>query len=237
MTDVHSTQIVNITRNSNTTLQGSTLQSSNTTLNKNYNFQSLRTVKGISILPNANGSSSINTSLINEYDWSPISLYPGDIIMSISIYNGNTSFKYPNSYTQTLFGNKFPIPFINGGNLKLAITPEPVYNNISQLWIPDTSNIRELCNMDLYNLAVYGSSGYSDGINTPVSYNTSPSYKSSIGSINNYSSSSYSGNCRWLTCMFTGLTSPIIPNFNFRNQVLDYVRVNVTLVILNPSSV
>jgi len=235
MTDVHSTQIVNPTRNSNTTLQSSTLQSSNTTLNKNYSFPALRTVKGSVVLDNYNGNSNISTPLINEYDGSPISFYPTDIITSISIYNGNTSFVYPNTYTQTFFGYKFPIPFVNGGNLQLAITPEPVYNNMTQSWIPNTTNITQLCSLSLNDLTIYGSSGYSYGISTPVSYNTRPSYYSAIGSINNNSVSSYSGNCRWLTCIFTNMTNPIVPNFT--NQMLKTVSINVTLTVFNISSV
>ena len=220
---------INPLRNSNTTLQSSTFQGSNTNLNKNYSCQSLRTIKGSVILDNnIIGNSNINTSLINEYDNSPISLYPDDIITCISIYNGNTSFLYPNKYTKTLFGNKFPIPFINGGNLTLAVTPEPVYNNSSQNWIPNTNNITELCSLNLRSLSVFDSSGY---LSTPISYNTIPLYKNSIGSINNNSTSSYSGNSRWITCMFTNLTSPILPNFP--NQILKNVRVNVTLVVFN----
>jgi hypothetical protein len=220
---------INPVRNSNTTLQSSTLQSSNTPLNKNYSFQSLRTVKGSVVLDNnIIGDSNINTPLINQYDNSPLSLYPDDIITGISVYNGNVSFLYPNRYTKTLFGNKFPVPFINGGNLTLAVTPEPVYNNISQSWIPNTNNITELCSLNLRNLSVFDSSGY---LSTPISYNTAPLYKNTIGSINNNSTSSYSGNCRWVTCIFTNLTSPILPNFP--NQILKNVRVNVTLTVFN----
>jgi hypothetical protein len=234
MTDIHSTQTVNPTRNSNTTLQSSSLQSSNTTLNKNYSFPSLRTVKGNVVLNNYNANRNITTPLINEYDGSPISFYPTDIITSISIYNGNTSFVYPNTYTQTFFGYKFPIPFVNGGDLQLAITPEPVYNNMTQSWIPNTTSITQLCSLSLNDLTRYGSSGYSSGISTPISYNTRPSYNSTIGSINNDSVSSYSGNSRWLTCIFTNMTNPIVPNFT--NQVLKTVSINVTLTVINVSS-
>ena len=210
MTDV---QIINPTRNCNTTLQSSTLQSSNTTLNKNYSFQSLRTVKGNAVLDNYNGNSSIDCPLTNEYDGSPICLYPGDIITSISVYNGNVSFLYPNTYSWSLYGNKYPIPFLRFGDLSLAITPEPQYNYISQTWISNMSNVTNLfSNLNLFNLSVHG--GFNNTIYTPVSYNTRPLYNSTIGSINNNSTSSYSGNCRWLTCMFRGMSTPIIPEIN-----------------------
>lgn len=220
---------INAHRNSNTFLQTSTLQS-NSTLAKNYSFQSIRTVKGRAVLSNTDGNSSIDLPLTNEYDGSPIQLYPGDIIMSISIYNGNEAFTYPNVYTQTLYKNKYPIPFLNGGYLTLSITPPPTYNYITKSWIPDTSTYTDLCSLYLYSLSSFSS----NGTTAPVSYNTVPLYNSAIGSIGNNSLTSYSGASRWLTCRFQYMSNPIIQPFT--QQTLLSVAINVTLLILNPSS-
>ena len=230
MTDAYSTQIINPTRNSNTLLQTSTLQS-NRALSKNYSFQSLRTVKGTAVLSNTNGNSEINIPLTNEYDGSPIQLYAGDIIMSISIYNGNEAFSYPNVYTQTLYKNKYPIPFLNGGYLTLSVTPPPTYNYRTKTWIPDVSSVSDLCSLYLYSLSSFSS----NGTTAPLSYNTSPLYNSTIGSIGNNSLTSYNGNSRWLTCRFQYMSSPIIQSFT--GQILSTVSVNVSLLILNPTIV
>lgn len=230
MTDAYPTQIINPSRSSNTLLQTSTLQSNNT-LAKNYSFQTIRTVKGRAVLSNNNGNSEINIPLTNEYDGSPIELYPGDIIMSISIYNGNEAFTYPNVYTQTLYKNKYPIPFLNGGYLTLSVTPPPTYNYQSKSWIPDISTTTDLCSLYLYSLSSYST----NGTTAPLSYNTSPLYNSAIGSISNNSLTSYTGASRWLTCRFQYMSSPIIQSFT--QQTLSSIAINVTLLILNPTTV
>jgi hypothetical protein len=226
MTDAY---IINPSRNSNTFLQTSTLQT-NGTLSKNYSFQTIRTVKGRAVLLNTDGNSNINVPLINEYDGSPIQLYPGDIIMSISIYNGNEPFSYPNIYTQTLYKNKYPIPFLNGGYFTLSVTPPPTYNYQSKNWIPDTSTSTDLCSLYLYSLSSFST----NGVTAPLSYNTRPLYNSAVGSITNNSLTSYNGSSRWLTCKFQYMSTPIIQSFT--QQTLSSVSINVTLLILNPSS-
>jgi hypothetical protein len=118
----------------------------------------------------------------------------------------------------------------------LSITPEPTFNNISQTWIPDTTSCTDLFieMLLLANLSIRSRLGNLP-VYIPLSFNSTPLYSSAIGSINNNSYTSYTGKCRWLTCRFNRLTNPII--VSVPNQTLSTVSVNITLVILNPTSV
>lgn len=130
MTDAYPTQIINPSRNCNTFLQTSTLQSTSTTLNKSYSFQSLRTVKG-NIIANGDG----NFTVLNMYDGSPLKLNVGDIILRIVI--SNATYAQPVSQSTPYFDttyNNYTQPWNYDGNssyvpqMTFLLTKIPTYN-------------------------------------------------------------------------------------------------------------
>lgn len=232
MTDAFPVQIINQQRNSNTILQNSTLQSTES-LNKIHSVQNLRTIKGTATLSNTNGNSDVDVCVINDYDGSPIQLHPNDIVLTTVIYNGNIAFTSPNSFTGSLYRCKYSIPFQYPGSFRLCITPTPIYSDLHQMWIPDTSIFTNISSLTpLYALNVQGV----NGVYVPVGLSAPCLYQSAIGSINNNSQTSYNGNCRALTCRFTYMSTPILNLENYGiNQIVPTVSINITLLVLNPS--
>jgi hypothetical protein len=244
MSDIYSTQIVNPTRNSNTTLQISTLQSTNTILNKNYSFQSIRTIKG-NIIANciSTGGNGIFT-VLNMYDGTPIRLNYGDIVLRIVISNASnqqplseaTEFFNPsyNNYTQpwNFDGNPAHTPKIT-----FLLTQQPTYH--PGVNTPKISGVFYEPNVNDYNIPKSISYSWTPNMNgTPIQLNspfnhtnTGPlylaefppngcsipvTYQNSIG-VENY---------QWLTCT--------IENLSMNTGV---AGINVNLLVLNPTSI
>jgi hypothetical protein len=84
---LYPTIISNPQRNANTSVQASTLMGGN--LAQVFDIQALRTIKG-RVVALGSGAAA-NSVVINEYDGSPVTLYPGDIVVSLSVSNGNAT--------------------------------------------------------------------------------------------------------------------------------------------------
>jgi hypothetical protein len=235
MTDVYPNEIVNSQRNSNTSLQGSTLQSSKGPLNTMFNLQSLRTVKGRVNLPLYTGLTTGLFCVLNEYDNSPIQLYNGDIVLSVVLSNGNPTYSgiedvptaLQSSYT-TNSKRLYPINYQNGSNVTFCVGQSPTYNYPN--WTPNPNNLYQLTNtFNLYTLIAGTTIGQSwtqipnvkcqSGTTTLVNNNT-------IGSLSNTNNTCYSGSSPWLYCLASNILI-------YSNTQL-YPSINVTLIILNP---
>ena len=234
MTDIYSPETVNSQRNSNTLLQGSTLQSSKGPLNTMFNLQSLRTVKGRVNLPLYTGLTTGLFCVLNEYDNSPIQLYNGDIVLSVVLSNGNPTYSgiedVPTGLQSSYITNSkrlYPINYQNGSNVTLCMGQSPVYNYPN--WIPNDTNLYQLTNtFNLYNL-IAGTSGEAfmqiPNVKCQAGY-TSLISNNTIGSLSNTNNTCYSGNSQWLYCLASNILI-------YSNTQL-YPSINVTLIILNP---
>lgn len=155
--------ITNRQRNANTVLQNTTLESCNPELNKVFSTNSLRIVKGVA---NPTGG-----YLTNEYDNSIISLNSNDIVLAITIANGNVSGLYQGSDV-----DNFPEPFTSGE---------------IQLYLINEDNTKSQVLSDTFDLTNLGAALPSPPIagQIPVLWNQT------IGSSNNSNTTCFSGNC------------------------------------------
>ena len=240
MTDV---QIINPTRNCNTTLQSSTLQSSNTTLNKNYSFQSLRTVKG-NIIANCieTGGTGVFT-VMNMYDGTPIKLNYGDIVLGIVI--SNASFQQPVSEATEFFNptyNNYAQPWNFNGDIqktpqmRFLLTQKPIYQvgvstpKISE-YFPNSS-ITDYNNPISNNYSwTPNMTGNPISLNSPFNHtNTGPLYSAEFPPSGcnipiTYQNAITSVDYQWITCE--------INNLYIRQNV---AGINVNFLILNVAS-
>jgi hypothetical protein len=242
MTDLYTTQFNNPQRNSNTSLQSSTLQSANN-LSKIYSLQSIRTIKGVAYFPIDTTSfdqySPITATVpvINEYDGSPIKFDPADVIISASIANGSQAYATNNN-------NGYPNPFIDGTiQFKLSQAPvfnsmttgywsfpvglPPYFNQISGNWVANTSGTPQPIH-NVFTLTNLGAALPS----SPVSQNLPIIYNNSVGSVNNTNSSLYSGGYQWLNCSSIGMRNTY--EFGMFFTARQVPAVNITLMVLNP---
>jgi len=228
MTDIHPTQIVNTTRNSNTTLQSSTLQSAKS-LSKSYSFQSLRTVKGNVIVDVNSGES--NFTVLNMYDGSPLKLNFGDIILGIVI--SNATFAQSITEATEFFDptyNKYPQPWASSGSMIFYLCQLPTFNPgvktpglsnndayihpllISYSWTPNMKGNPIPLNISFDN----SNTGPLYNANFPPNSQNIPLvYENSVDS-----------NYQWITCNCT--------NLGMSGGV---AGINITLLILNPLTV
>lgn len=241
MTDLYTTQFHNPQRNSNTSLQSSTLQSANN-LSKIYSLQSVRTIKGIAYFPIDTTNFQIydpitaTVPVINEYDGSPIKFDAGDVIISASIANGSQAYATNNN-------NGYPNPFIDGTiQFKLSQIPifnsmttgywsfpvgiPPYFNQISGNWIANTSGTPQPINTP-FNLTSLGAALPS----SPVSQNLSIIYNNSVGSVNNTTDSLYSGGYQWLNCSSNNMRNT--QEFGLFFTAKQVPAINITLMVLN----
>ena len=244
MTDVNSTQIVNPSRNSNTTLQSSTLQSTNTTLNKNYSFQSLRTVKANIIANTRETSGNGVFTVMNMYDGTPIKLNYGDIVVGIVI--SNASFQQPVSAATEFFNptyNNYAQPFVFNGfppqtpQMTFLLTKKPIYH--VSVSTPKISEYFPNAAINDYNDHVSRNyswtpdiSGLPIALNSPFNHaNTGPLYFAQFPPNGcsipvTYQNAVTSVDYQWLTCNINNLgMNGSLAGFNFN------------FLILNPSSV
>jgi hypothetical protein len=243
MTDIHPTQIVNPIRNSNTTLQSSTLQSSNTSLNKNYSFQSLRTVKGNIIANCIDTAGNGVFTVLNMYDGTPIKLNYGDIVIGIVI--SNASNPQPDSAATEFFNptyNNYAQPWAFNGyepqtpKMTFLLTQQPIYNvGVST---PTISQVFPYASITDYNNPIQTPFSWTPNMSgTPIPLN-SPFNNASTGPLyfaefppNGcsipviYQNCVGVGNYQWLTCEVVSL------GMNGR-----IAGINVNLLILNPTS-
>jgi hypothetical protein len=242
MTDLYTTQYSNPQRNSNTTLQSSTLQSANN-LSKIYSLQSIRTIKGVAYFPidttrfdQFYSPITATVPVINEYDGSPIKFDPADVIISASIANGSQAFATDNN-------NAYPNPFITGTiQFKLSQIPTfnsmttgywnfpvglpPYFNQISGNWVANTSgNPQPIHN--IFTLTNLGAALPS----SPVGQNLAVIYNNSVGSVNNTTESLYSGGYQWLNCSSDNMRNTF--DFDTSFNTTQVPAVNITLMVLN----
>jgi hypothetical protein len=134
MANLYAPLIVNPQRNANTVVQASTLESAGGTLQEMFDLQAFRTVKGRVSFPSYNGAALSSTNVVlNEYDGSPLSFNPGDVIVSATIANGSpaqiidiNSQSYPNPFTGLLTDSgtvtASALTVTSTGNLLVTIT-------------------------------------------------------------------------------------------------------------------
>lgn len=233
MTDAYPTQIINPSRNSNTFLQTSTLQSTSTTLSKTYSFQSLRTVKG-NIIANGDG----NFTVLNMYDGSPLKLNVGDIILGIAISNATYAQPVTEStpYFDTTYNN-YTQPWNYDGNssyipqMTFLLTKSPTYNPgvstpalsqvntdvnkplISYSWTPNTTGIPLPLNNPFNHTStgpLYSATYPPNACNIPVTY------QNAVGL----------GGYQWIVCN--------IVNLSMSSGI---AGINVSFLVLNPTVV
>jgi hypothetical protein len=242
MTDLYTTQYSNPQRNSNTTLQSSTLQSANN-LSKIYSLQSVRTIKGVAYFPidttTFDQSSPINATVpvINEYDGSPVKFDPSDVIISASIANGSQAYAtnnnngYPNPFVEGTIQFKLSqIPTFNSmttGYWNFPVGLPPYFNQISGNWTANTSGSPQ----PIHNLFTLTNLG-AELPSSPVSQNLPVIYNNSVGSVNNTTESLYSGGYQWLNCSSNNMRNTY--EFGRFFDTRQVPAVNITLMVLNP---
>jgi hypothetical protein len=229
MTDIYSTQILNSTRNSNTIIQGSTLQSSKGSLNTMFNLQGLRTIKGRITFGNSPDPNWL--VVVNFYDSSPVKLNSGDIVISLALANGTKS--NDANYNEGLFNDQplqqwaLPIRY----NIQFYLGTTPTYISIdgtkSNRWIPNPQVINSANTLtgviDTQHL-----SSYISDVPSPKTFNIL--INNCIGSINNSGNSCYGGLYQWLNCYILGWNGNMV---DFRNIIQYDPSINVTLLVLN----
>jgi len=226
MSDVYSSIIVNKQHNSNTTLQASSLQSTKGPLNTMFNLQGLRTVRGrVDMFPNLDiffdTKANILFPVINTYDGSPIKLNQGDIILSLTVSNGNKV--DTNNNIANTGGIYLPTgwPRQSSNVVTFCLGKKPSNAGISnyQEWIPKPSDFTQQFPItDIFstvNLIGFGNQNY-----PPSPQNIALLYNNTIGAINNNNTTCYSGEYQWLNCYLN-------IGFYFPESL------NVTLLVLN----
>jgi hypothetical protein len=229
MTDVYSPEIVNSQRNSNTSLQSSTLQSSKGPLNTMFNLQSLRTVKGrVSLI--ADGGYGYY-SVINLYDLSPVKFNNGDIIISLAVSNGSNTFNFVENAGADYPYQQWPQPLLYS-TIQFYLGTAPTYipgityptpNNssgtlIGAQWSPNPQSLNSANTLT----NTFNTAGLGNFFNPPTPLTIPILIKNCIGSVNNSNSSCYSGSYQWLNCYAGSGQSGVNPG------------INVTILVLNP---
>lgn len=241
MTDLYTTQYSNPQRNSNTSLQSSTLQSANN-LRKIYNIQSIRTIKGVAYFPidtttfDQFSPITATVPVINEYDGSPVKFNPADVIISASIANGSQAFatnnndEYPNPFIEGTIQFKLSqIPTFNNmttGYWNFPVGLPPYFNQISGNWVANTSGAPQPIH-EIFTLTNLGAALPS----SPVAQNLQIIYNNSVGSVNNTTDSLYSGGYQWLNCSSNNMRNTF--DFGMYFNTRQVPAVNITLMVLN----
>ena len=228
MSDIYSS---NPRKNTNTSLQASTLESGGGLLHKVFDIQAVRTIKGRVIFPGSNPYGFIynwntitqNATVVNEYDNSPVCFNPGDIVLSAVIANGSYI-----DISMVTNPYNYPSPFTNG-TVRLYYNESPTYNPRYKLWEP-SSFIEPLT--DSFDVTTLTSSV--DNI-TPISQPMSLLSNSAVGSINNESSNCYGGHYQWLSCFADRVDN----GYYHAGETLTtftptMVALNFTLLVINP---
>jgi hypothetical protein len=232
MTDIYSPGVFNTQHNSNTTIQGSTLQSTKGPLNTMFNLQGLRTVKGrISLVDNQNILTCYTVT--NLYDLSPIKLNCGDIILSLAVANGSNEFNFVESLGSDNPQQNWPHPLLYS-NIQFYLGTAPTYIPgllyptpgkssgalISQQWIPNPQVLNSANTLtNTFSTSVLG-----DIYSPPTPHTIPILINNCIGSINNGGNSCYTGVYQWLNCLVYSGQSGIDPS------------INVTLLVLNQNN-
>jgi hypothetical protein len=212
MANLYAPVIANNQRNSNTSVQASTLQSTSN-LHNQLSLQSFRTVQGYIYFPTSSGTGVV----VNQYDLSPLSFDCGDIVVAMSVSNGSSS--YPNS--------QLPTPFTSGqqesSSVQFVISEHPIYNN-SVGWLAGTGSYNLSNSIDPTDL---GDAPPSMSTNPPVSLRvtlTSNAVNGIATQSNTYPKS------QWLNCVY----SNIVPSATdpMTNTTM---AINVTLLVINSS--
>jgi hypothetical protein len=235
MTDLYSPIILNPQRNANTTLQSSTLESANS-LNKVFDIQAVRTIKGRVFFPGSSpygylyswrGGVTQNAVVVNEYDRSPVNFNPGDIVVSVVATNGNYKdiSGYPNPYN-------YPSPFTEG-TIQLYCTEEPTYSSRYKIWSTSPYIDPLTLPMDVTKFGEY----FIDRVTTPVSQTMQLATNSACGSANNTSAGCYGGQYQWLSCYGRGIKCPYYSSGSAAalSTFTPYmVGINFTILVINP---
>jgi hypothetical protein len=210
--------IVNSYRNSNTVLQATTLESSNGPLNNMFNLQTLRTVKGRVDLTGTLPVSSTFV-VINEYDGSPVKLNSGDIILALTLANGNPAL--PNSVQTN--SQSYPNPF-SAGTVQFELATAPTYSPGTGLWSPSNTAIDRAITSAITLTTSLGSTLTSQtSALSPLIFNTQ------VGGLNS-GVSSQSGSYNWLNCIASSV------NITALTSGSQTPSINVTLLVLNPTT-
>ena len=223
---------INPQRTSNTTLQGSTLESTKGPLNTMFNLQGLRTVKARVNLPLYITSISGIFCVFNEYDNSPVKLYNGDIVLAVIASNGNPTYSsiadVPSSMQNSYILNSnrsYPINYQSGSYITFLVGEKPSYNYPN--WTANLNNLYTLTNIfNLYSLMASGAYVSQPNVKCQAGF-IGLSTNNAIGSFSNNNTTCYSGNSRWLYCN--------VANIRPYSNTPFYPGVNITLIILNPS--
>ena len=210
MANLYAPVIANNQRNSNTSVQASTLQSTSN-LHNQLSLQSFRTVQGYVYFPNSSGTGVV----VNQYDLSPVSFNSGDIVLAMSVSNGSPA--YP--------GSNLPTPFISTGqtgpSIEFWISKEPSYNN-SAGWIAG-NNSTQLS--DPVNPVNFGNAppSMSNPTNPPISLRVplTNDAKNGIATQTNTDPEA-----QWLNWRYEYIEPSVTPTT---------MAVNVTLLVINAS--
>lgn len=233
MSDLYSPAILNPQRNTNTTLQSSTLES-NSALHKVFDIQAVRTIKGRVFFPGSNPYGFLynwsgitqNAVVVNEYDKSPVYFNNGDIVLSVVAYNGNYKdiSGIPNPYN-------YPSPFTDG-TIQLYYSEIPTYNPRYQLWTPSPYIDPLTLPLDVTSFGSY----VQGAITTPISQSMSLATNSACGSSNNETSGCYGGQYQWLSCYGRNITCPYYnagTDLSLSSFTPYVVGVNFTILVIN----